>query len=59
VGNALPLALNGELMPGVWEDLANIDLVEVLLPVLPGHPPVSIIFELIIQLLSQVLLVVP
>ena len=52
MSDTLPVALDRELSPGAGEDLANIYLVVVGLPVLVIHPPVTIVFELIIKLLS-------
>jgi hypothetical protein len=57
--DALPLASDRELLPGVGENLADVDLVVVRFPVLEVHPPVSIVFELIAELLSKFQLVIP
>lgn len=52
VSDAFPLATNGELLPGAGENLADIDLVVVALPIFVVHPPVTITFECVVQFLS-------
>ena len=59
MSDALPVALNRELGPGAGEDFADIYLVIVSFPVFIIHPPVTVIFELIVKLLSQSNLIVP
>ena len=56
---SFPLAVNRELRPVLWEDLAHIDLVVMGLPVLVGHPPVAISLELVSELIFQASIVVP
>ena len=57
--DALPLTADRELLPGAGEDLADVDLVVVCLPILVVHPPVAIVQELIVELLSELELIVP
>ncbi len=52
MSDSLPLSANGKLLPRAGENLANIDLVVVALPIFVVHPPVSIVFELVVQFLS-------
>jgi hypothetical protein len=44
-GVTFPFTSNGELSPGTWENLANINSVVVSLPVLKAHPEIPIKFE--------------
>jgi len=46
--DTLPFTLDRELLPGAWEDLADIDLVVVGLPILVVHPPVAIVQEIVV-----------
>jgi len=48
-GVALPFSGNGVLAPARWEELAYVDAVIVSEPILPAHPPVSVIFERVVQ----------
>ena len=59
VSDVLPLTHDRELLPGAGEDLANVHLVVVLFPCLVVHPPVTIVFELVAELLSQFGLIIP
>ena len=59
VSDALPLSMNGVLRPGAREDLADIDLVVVSLPVLVVHPPVSIVLETISEIVTKLKLIIP
>lgn len=56
---SFPFAVNRELRPVLWEDLAHIDLVVMGLPVLVGHPPVAISLELVSELIFKASIVVP
>ena len=56
---ALPLAGNGVLAPRAGEKLANIDAVKVEQPVFPVHPPVTIVLERVVQLITESLVLVP
>ena len=57
--DTFPLTHDGKLLPSAREDLADVDLVVVLLPSLVLHPPVAIILELIAKLITKFWLVVP
>ena len=59
MSDVFPFTCNRELSPSAWEDFADIDLVVVLFPVFVIHPPVTIIFELVIQFFSEFKLVIP
>lgn len=59
MGDSFPLAHDRELCPSAWENLAHIDLVIVFFPSLVVHPPVTIVFELIAERVSELGLVVP
>jgi len=52
MSDSLPLSANGKLLPRAGENLANIDLVVIAFPIFVVHPPVSIVFELVVQFLS-------
>ena len=57
--DTLPMSCDRELGPSAWENLTNIDLVVVFFPLLVVHPPVTIVFELITESLSQLGLIIP
>ena len=59
MSDTFPFSMDRELSPGAWEDLANVDLIIVCLPVLVLHPPVTIVLELIVKLFSKLCLVIP
>lgn len=46
---AFPLTVDRILRPGLRKNLANIQAVEMRLPVFESHPPVVILIELVIQ----------
>jgi hypothetical protein len=54
-----PLSCDGELAPGLWEDLAQVHFVEVDAPVLIPHPPGTVITEDIVKFFFQAFVVVP
>ena len=56
---ALPFGGHRELSPGAGEDFANINCGEVGLPVFKFHPPVAVVFELVIKSFFEALIVVP
>jgi hypothetical protein len=47
------------LLPGLGEELADVDSVVVLLPVFPSHPPVTVVLEGVVQTVTQVLVLIP
>lgn len=51
--------MDGELRVGRGEDLAEVEFVEVGAEVLVPHPPVAVVFELIIQFFLEALVVIP
>jgi len=56
---AFPFAGNGVLAPGAGEKLADVNTVVVEQPVLPAHPPISVILKRVVQPVTQVLGLVP
>jgi len=56
---ALPVSLDGELVPIAGENLADVDSVVVGAPVLVGHPPVAIVLENVVKVLLETLAVIP
>ena len=52
VGLTNPLTSNRELTPGAGKYFADIDLVIISSPVFVIHPPVPIVFELVVKFFS-------
>lgn len=55
----LPFSVNRVLGPSLWKNLANIQAVEVRLPVFESHPPIVVLVELVVQKQLEALVIIP
>jgi len=51
--------MDRELRPSRWEDFTEIKLVEMGAEVIIFHPPVSVVFENVVELFFETLVIVP